>query len=145
MAFRGTFELTLDAKNRLTVPAKLRATLAQGVVLAKGVERNVGIWKPEDYEAQIQATLAGQNPMSPQARELRRFFSSGAFDTELDAAGRVMIPAFLVEHAGLEREVVVTGALTRIEIWNASKWHEMNAEAERALQAARPGLDDIGI
>jgi len=103
MAFRGTFELTLDAKNRLTVPAKLRAALAEGVVLAKGVERNVGIWKPEDYESRIDATLSGRNPVSPQARELQRYFSSGAFDTELDAAGRVMIPSVLGEHAGLGR------------------------------------------
>ena len=62
MAFRGTFELTLDAKNRLTVPAKLRAALADGVVLAKGVERNVGIWRPGDYETQIQATLERAEP-----------------------------------------------------------------------------------
>ncbi len=94
---------TLDAKNRLTVPAKLRAALADGVVLAKGVERDVGIWKPSDYESLIEATLAGQNPMSPQARELQRYFSSGAFDTELDAAGRVMIPSLLIDHAGLDR------------------------------------------
>ena len=71
MAFRGTFELTLDAKNRLTVPAKLRAALAEGVVLAKGVERYVGIWRPEDYESRIKATLSGRNPVSPQARELQ--------------------------------------------------------------------------
>jgi MraZ protein len=141
VAFRGTFELTLDAKNRLTVPAKLRATLAQGVVLAKGVERNVGIWKPEDYEAQIQATLAGQNPMSPQARELRRFFSSGAFDTELDAAGRVMIPALLVEHAGLAREVVVTGAGDCLEVWDRTAWRDYEPDLTNRITDITASLD----
>jgi MraZ protein len=141
VAFRGTFELTLDAKNRLTVPAKLRATLAQGVVLAKGVERNVGIWKPEDYEAQIQATLAGQNPMSPQARELRRFFSSGAFDTELDAAGRVMMPAFLVEHAGLQREVVVTGAGDCLEVWDRTAWRDYEPDLTNRITDITASLD----
>jgi MraZ protein len=141
VAFRGTFELTLDAKNRLTVPAKLRATLAEGVVLAKGVERNVGIWKPKDYEAQIQATLAGQNPMSPQARELRRFFSSGAFDTELDAAGRVMIPAFLVEHAGLAREVVVTGAGDCLEVWDRTAWRDYEPDLTNRITDITASLD----
>ena len=141
MAFRGTFELTLDAKNRLTVPAKLRAALAEGVVLAKGVERNVGIWKPEDYEAQIQATLAGQNPMSPQARELRRFFSSGAFDTELDAAGRVMIPAFLVEHAGLNRDVVVTGAGDCLEVWSREAWRDYEPDLTNRITDITASLD----
>jgi MraZ protein len=141
MAFRGTFELTLDAKNRLTVPAKLRAALAEGVVLAKGVERNVGIWRPEDYEARIQATLAGQNPMGPQARELRRFFSSGAFDTELDAAGRVMLPAFLSEHAGLGREVVVTGAGECLEVWDREAWRDYEADLTGRIPDITASLD----
>jgi MraZ protein len=141
VAFRGTFELTLDAKNRLTVPAKLRAALAEGVVLAKGVDRNVGIWKPEDYEAQIQAALAGQNPMSPQARELRRFFSSGAFDTELDAAGRVMIPAFLVDHAGLDRDVVVTGAGDCLEVWSRTAWRDYEPDLTNRITDITASLD----
>ena len=89
MAFRGTFEYTLDVKNRLTVPAKFRATLADGVVLARGVERTVAIWTPSDYERQAQGALAGRNPLSPEARELRRFFSANAIDSELDSAGRL--------------------------------------------------------
>ena len=101
MAFRGTFEYTLDAKNRLTVPAKFRAALADGVVLAKGVEPCVAIWTPAAYEAQTAAALAGRNPLSPQARELARFFAANAIDTELDSAGRVMVPAFLLEHVVL--------------------------------------------
>ena len=141
MAFRGTFELTLDAKNRLTVPAKLRAALAEGVVLAKGVERNVGIWKPKDYEAQIQATLSGQNPMSPQARELRRYFSSGAFDTELDSAGRVMIPAFLSEHAGLDRDVVVTGAGDCLEVWDRAAWRDYEPDLTNRITDITASLD----
>jgi MraZ protein len=141
MAFRGTFELTLDAKNRLTVPAKLRAALAEGVVLAKGVERNVGIWKPQDYEARIHATLAGRNPASPQARELQRYFSSGAFDTELDAAGRVMIPAVLGEHAGLRREVVVTGGGECLEVWDRDAWREYESDLTNRITDITASLD----
>src|SRR5206468_2282342 len=82
-----TFEYTLDAKNRLTVPSKFRAVLADGVVLAKGVEPCVAVWTPAAYEAQTAAALAGRNPLSPQARELARFFAANAIDTELHSAG----------------------------------------------------------
>ena len=71
MAFRGTFDHSLDAKNRLTVPSKFRAALAEGVVLAKGVEPCVAIWPPEDFERHVErARSPACNPLSTQARKL---------------------------------------------------------------------------
>jgi len=128
VAFRGTFDYTLDAKNRLTVPAKFRATLSEGVVLAKGLDRCVALWAPRDYVAYTQATLAGRNPASAEARQLQRFFSANSVDTELDSAGRVMLPSFLIEHAGLDREVVVTGAGDNLEVWDRAAWASYNDE-----------------
>jgi len=127
VAFRGTFDYTLDAKNRLTVPAKFRAQLADGIVLAKGIERCVAIWAPREFEAYTSAALAGMHPLSPEAEKLNRFFSANSIDAELDAAGRVMIPGFLLEHGGLSKEVVVTGAGTRLEVWDRAAWGEYNA------------------
>jgi MraZ protein len=127
VAFRGTFDYTLDAKNRLTVPAKFRASLADGVVLAKGIERCVAIWTPKDFDAYTAAALEGMHPLSPQAEKLNRFFSANSLDAELDSAGRVMIPAFLLEHGGLEKEVVVTGAGSRLEVWDRATWADYNA------------------
>ena len=141
MAFRGTFDFTLDAKNRLTVPSRFRAALADGVVLAKGIERNVALWTPDAYDAQIAAALAGRNPASPQARELRRFFSANAHDTELDSAGRVMIPAFLLEHGGLGREVVVTGAGECLEVWDRDAWRDYNAGLSGRITDITASLD----
>src|ERR1700716_1966115 len=94
LAFRGTFDYTLDSKNRLTVPAKFRASLADGVVLAKGLERCVAVWTPKEFDAYTTAALADMHPLSPQAEKLNRFFSANSLDAELDAAGRVMVPAF---------------------------------------------------
>ncbi len=126
MTFRGTFEHALDAKHRLTVPAKFRAALAAGVVLAASPETAVGaprpitIWTPEDYDAYTAATLQGLNPMTPKARELRRFFFNYSHDTELDAANRVMIPPNLMRYARLDKEVVVAGSGDCLEVWNRS-------------------------
>jgi MraZ protein len=128
MAFRGTFDHTLDAKNRLTVPARFRAELAGGVVLTKNVEHCLSVWKPEVYGAFVAAALEGLNPLSPQATELTRYFSANAFDTELDGAGRIMIPPKFLAHAGLGRDVVVNGMTDRLEIWDREAW---NGEDER--------------
>src|SRR6202035_1861762 len=97
----------LDAKNRLTVPAKFRSSLADAGGLAgspeitPGEPRSLGVWTPEAYDAFTTSTLTGLNPLSPTARELKRFFFNHSLDTELDSAGRVMIPPFLMTYAGL--------------------------------------------
>jgi MraZ protein len=128
LRFRGTFEHALDAKNRLTVPAKFRAALSNGVVLAASPEtnadtpRSIAIWTPEAYDAYASATLAGMSPMSPKARELERFFSNQSYDTELDSAHRVMIPTFLRDYAGLGQKVVVTGSGQCLEVWPADAY-----------------------
>lgn len=127
MVFRGTFEYSLDAKNRLTVPARFRAVLAEGVVLAKGLERCVALWTPKGYDDYSEASLAGFHPLSKEAQKLKRFFAANSLDTELDAAGRVMVPAFLLEHAGLAKEVVVTGSGDALEIWDRAAWSDYNA------------------
>ena len=124
MSFRGTFEHALDAKHRLTIPAKFRGALASGVVLAASHEvqaggaRTVAVWTPEGYDAYTNSTLAGLNPASPKARELKRFFFNASFDAELDAANRVMIPPQLMSYAGLDKEVVVTGSGECLEVWD---------------------------
>lgn len=140
MAFRGTFEYTLDAKNRLTVPARFRAELAGGVVLAKGLERCVALWTPGAYDAYTAASLQGLHPLSKEAQKLRRFFSANSLDTELDAAGRVMVPSFLLEHAGLSRDVVVTGAGNSLEIWDRASWTTYNDALSAAVDEITASL-----
>lgn len=128
MIFRGTFEHALDAKHRLTVPAKFRAALAAGVVLAASPEttaaapRSIAIWTPDAYEAYTAAALAGSSPISPEARDLKRFFFNYSHDTELDSANRVMIPPMLLEYAGLDKDVVVTGSGECLEVFDRGKY-----------------------
>jgi MraZ protein len=128
IVFRGTFEHALDAKHRLTIPAKFRAALAGGVVLAASPEttpdapRSIAIWTPDAYDAYTSAALAGLNPLSARARDLKRFFFAYSHDTELDSANRVMIPPTLLEYAGLGKEVVVTGSGECLEVFDRSSF-----------------------
>jgi MraZ protein len=128
LIFRGTFEHALDAKHRLTVPSKFRAALAGGVVLAASPEttaaapRSIAIWTPDSYESYTAAALTGLSPISPEARDLKRFFFNYSHDTELDSAHRVMIPPSLMDYAGLDREVVVTGSGECLEVFDRPKY-----------------------
>ena len=129
IVFRGTFEHALDAKHRLTIPAKFRAALAGGVVLAASPEttqeapRSIALWTPVGYDSYTSAALANVNPLSPRARDLKRFFFNYSHDTELDAANRVMIPQTLMDYAGLGREVVVTGSGECLEVFDRAKYY----------------------
>jgi len=126
--FRGTFEHALDAKHRLTVPAKFRAALAGGVVLAAshevsaGSARSVSIWTPDEYEVFTNRVVGDLNPLAPKARELKRFLYNRSFDTELDSANRLMIPPFLMRYAKLDKEVVVAGSGDCIEVWDRATY-----------------------
>jgi len=132
--FHGTFDHTLDAKNRLTVPAKFRSTLAGTVFLVKGAEPCLSVYPAVTYEAIAQAALARMTPLSAQKRELARLFFANAMSVELDGAGRIMLPSRFMEHAGIgSRDVVVAGAGDCLELWDRATWESYDADlAQRA-------------
>ena len=143
MAYRGTFDYTLDAKNRLTVPPKIRSDFAAGVVLAlrHDTQSCLSIWRPEDYDAYTGAALATISPLSPRANELQRFFFANSHDTELDSAGRVMIPARLLRPLAGEREVVVTGSGKCLEVWAQDVWAKYSNDLIKTVADFTSQLD----
>jgi MraZ protein len=138
LAFTGTFDHNLDAKNRLTIPSKFRAALAGGVYLVRGVEKCVSLYPRTTYEQIAQETLKGINPLSTQGRELRRVLYASALETELDSAGRVMLTPKFLEHAGIGREVVITGVGECLELWDRSTWEAYDTD----LTARAPDLTE---
>jgi MraZ protein len=136
MAFRGHFDYSLDAKNRLNVPAKFRAAFSSGVVLAKGLEPCVAVWAPDTFERWTESFLSNLNPVSPERRKLTRYFAGSSFDAELDSAGRVTLNGALLEHAGIQKEVVIVGNLDHLEIWDRDRW----SDDQQALNAEVAGI-----
>ncbi|MBA3408481.1 MAG: division/cell wall cluster transcriptional repressor MraZ [Solirubrobacterales bacterium] len=132
--FHGTFDHTLDAKNRLTVPSRFRSTLAGTVFLVKGAEPCLSLYPAETYNAMAQEALAGMNSLSTRKREFSRLFYANAMSVELDGAGRIMLPSRFMEHAGIgSREVVVAGAGECLELWDRATWESYDADlAQRA-------------
>jgi transcriptional regulator MraZ len=131
LAFRGHYEHSLDSKDRLTVPARFRAALADGVVLSAGLDPCVDVYATADYARFEQQVLSDLNPLSRAGRMMKRRFHGRSHDETLDSAGRVRIPKHLVGHADLaEGPCVVIGVADHLEIWNTHAWEAHDAEID---------------
>jgi transcriptional regulator MraZ len=136
--FIGTYEHTIDEKSRLTLPARFREAMGEGVVLARGLDGNVAVYPGETWTMTVEARISALDPLSREARELRRFFFSGAAESKVDRQGRILVPAVLTRHAGLEHDVVVAGNYDHLELWNPTAWeqhlHAVEGSAEHAAE-----------
>ena len=119
--FYGEYEHTLDEKHPPTLPARFRHSLAGGVVLARGIERNIDVY-PSDTWHENMARIAELDSLSREAREMKRYVFAGAAVAELDRKGRVLLPQHLGEHAGIGRDVVVAGVHDHVQIWDRAAW-----------------------
>ena len=121
--FMGEYNHIIDAKGRLIIPARFRELLGEEFILTKGLDGCLSIYPMDAWEA-FETKLRALPLTNKNARTFTRFFVAGATNCELDRQGRVLVPQPLREFAGLEKEVVLTGNLDRIEIWSKEKWSE---------------------
>jgi len=142
--FLGEHQHTLDAKGRLSLPAKFRNQLAGSVTVAKGLDHCLYVFAPADYE-QFMGELLAKSDFNPKVREVRRFFASGANEVELDSAGRVSLTQGLRDWAALVKDVVVIGSGDRIELWDAKAWERYNGATSEDIGALSQELADAGL
>jgi MraZ protein len=126
----GEYEHTIDDKNRLTLPAKFRRAFVDGIVVTRGMDGCLYAYTRADWEGLVSRRLSTLDPLSKEGRRIQRFFFSAAAEGDLDKQGRVMVPAALMQHANLGREVVVAGVYDHLEIWDRGKWRDELAEVE---------------
>ena len=141
--FFGTHTPRLDDKGRLTLPAKFREALREGLVMTKGQDRCLYVFPSGDF-ARTTEQLSGASVTDKRTRDFLRVFYSGATDEVPDKQGRVTIPPALRSYANLRRDCAVIGANARIEIWDAAAWEQFMAEHEQAFsemeQEVVPGV-----
>ena len=130
----GEYEHTIDDKNRLTLPAKFRQAFDEGLVLTRGIERCLSAYPRSNWTETVESRLRELDPLSKEGRRMQRFFFSGAIEAELDRQGRVMIPAALIKHGGLGRDVVVAGVRDHLEIWDSAAWRKELEEVEGSAE-----------
>ena len=125
--FIGEYEHSIDLKGRLIMPAKLRDGLGDKFIVTKGLDGCLFAYSKEEW-TKLEAKLNSLPLTSKDARMLARAFFAGAIECELDKQGRFLITANLRGFAKIEKDVIITGISTRVEIWSKQKWEEYNAE-----------------
>ena len=140
----GEFEHSLDAKGRLTMPVKLREDVGDKFILSKGLDGCLFGFSQKDWDT-FEEKLKGLPLVNKNARDFVRFFLSGAIEVEIDKQGRFLIPSNLREYACLEKEAVVTGVGTRLEIWNKDKWKVYNSEENLSADEIAENMANLDI
>jgi MraZ protein len=128
--FLGEHEHTLDEKNRLTLPARFRDSFPDGLVVTRGMDGCLYAYARSDWQSLVDSRLATLDPLSRDDRMMTRYFFSAAVEAAPDKQGRIMLPAPLVEHAHLGREVVVAGVYDHLEVWDRAAWRAQVKEVE---------------
>ncbi len=143
--FLGQYQHSLDEKGRVILPAKFRGQLEGGAYMARGRDGCVCVYPTDEWE-RVSNNMRELATRGTQERQAARSFFAGAAEVTPDRQGRVAVPVHLRDFAGLslERDVVVAGVLSRIEIWDAQKWATREQEGEQVISAAE-GIPDFGI
>ena len=132
MFFMGTFTPKLDDKGRLILPAKFRDRLSEGLVVTTGQEKCLSVFPPDVF-AKVAGQAEARGMTSRSGREQARMLFSNAEEATPDKQGRIAIPPHLRTYAAISREVVVTGVMDRVEIWEPSRWRDYQAAAQESF------------
>ena len=141
--FFGEYQHALDTKNRIIVPAKLREELGNKFVITKGLDGCLYVYPLDEWKI-LEEKLKTLPLTNKDARAFVRFFFSGACEIELDKQYRGVIPQNLKEYAGIEKDIVSIGVLSRVEIWSKEKWDEYN-ESNIDFDSISEKMNDLGI
>ena len=140
----GEYMHSIDAKGRVILPADFRTELGDTFIVTKGLDGCLFIYAQSEWE-QLSEKLRQLPLAKTEARAFVRFFFAGARQVELDKQGRFLIPATLRQHASLQKDVVLIGVSTRIEVWSKEEWLKYNDEINPAVSAIAETLADLGI
>lgn len=142
--FIGEFQHSIDNKGRLIIPSKFREGLGDSFVLTKGLDDCLFVYPLNEWR-NFEEKLKSLPVSSRDARAFVRFFFSGATECELDKQGRILLPANLREHANIEKDVVVIGVSTRVEIWSKEEWDKYNGDTNMGYDAIAEKMAELGI
>ena len=142
--FIGEYTHNLDEKGRLAVPKKFRSDLSRGVVITRGLDRCLFVYTLDEWK-DIAGKLAALPFSQSNSRAFSRLMLAGAMDVSVDKQGRVSIPEYLREFAGLKKEVIVAGLYNRLEIWDESAWRTYTEQTENESNEIAEQMSELGI
>ena len=142
--FMGEYNHTIDAKGRLIVPAKFREILGDNFIVSKGLDGCLFVY-PNDEWTRFEEKLKSLPLTNKNARQFTRFFLAGAAACEVDKQGRILLPQVLREFASLEKDVVLVGVASRIEIWSRERWDESMNTYDGDMDEVAENMESLGF
>ena len=142
--FIGEYQHTIDSKGRVILPAKFREELGEKFVVTKGLDHCLFVYPNEEW-SNLEKKLRTLPLTSKDARAFIRFFFAGAAECGVDKQGRILIPANLRQHAGLNRDLAIIGVSTRVEIWDRDAWDAYNNESSLDQDKIVEHMAELGI
>ena len=142
--FMGEYNHTIDAKGRLIVPAKFREILGDNFIVTKGLDGCLFVY-PNDEWTRFEEKLKSLPLTNKNARQFTRFFLAGAAACEVDKQGRILLPQVLREFASLEKDVVLVGVASRIEIWSRERWDESMNTDDGDMDEVAENMESLGF
>ena len=142
--FIGEYEHSVDAKGRAIMPAKLREDIGENFIVTKGLDKCLFAYSKSEWE-NFEEKLKTLPLTNKNARDFVRFFLSGAIECELDKQGRFLIPSNLRNYANLEKEIIIIGVGTRLEIWNKNSWTNYSSEENISADEIAENMTMLGI
>ena len=140
----GEYEHSLDVKGRLIMPSKLREDMGEKFIITKGLDGCLFGFSQNEW-SNFEEKLKTLPLTNKNARDFVRFFLSGAIECEIDKQGRFLIASNLREYANMEKDVVIIGVGTRLEIWNRDKWKAYNSDENISADEIAENMTMLGI
>lgn len=140
----GEYQHTLDPKKRLSLPSKFRKDLGKRVIVTRGLDHCLFVFSAPAWK-KLATKFSDLSIGSADTRGFNRFMLSGAVDAEVDTAGRILIPDYLKDFAGLKTDVVVAGVNDRVEVWDKKAWESYKSDIESKGDQMAAKLGEIGV
>lgn len=142
--FIGEYSHNVDDKGRLAIPVKFRSDLSKGAVVTRGLDNCLFLYTKVEW-AKLAEKLATLPISQANSRAFARLMLAGAMDVEVDKQGRIILPEYLRQFAGLKKEVVLAGLYNRLEIWDSATWSTYKSQTESQSGSIAERMAELGV
>ena len=142
--FLGEYQHSIDEKNRVAIPVKFRAALRAGAVITKGLDECLFLYPKVSWKA-CADKLAGLPISQSKSRAFSRMMLGGAMEVQLDGQGRIVLPDYLKQYAGLGKRLIVAGLNDRLELWDTDRWQQYKTQTEKDSAHIAETLAEMGV
>ena len=142
--FIGEFQHNFDTKGRIAIPVKFREDLKDGAIITRGLDRCLFVLALKEWEELVKK-LTSLPLAQANSRAFVRLMLAGAMDVGCDSQGRILVPDYLRKYAGLEKEAIIAGLYSRLEVWDRASWQKYKEKTEASSDDIAEKLGEIGI